>query len=257
MINCSAALTSHMDFLSSQYSCEPQGDGWISIVSPYTFPDGDLVEIELREIGSEIRLSDRGETLRHLATIDFDPRSGIASTNLLMDILKQHRVELVHGTLQKQVATEAVGEATHELLMACFAVGQLIYLSRGYTPRTFQEEVAEALTEYRVRFETGHKETGTSGKVYPIDFRFIGEKREGLMQTLSPARPEGMTIRVNSTFRMWSEIPNHRWRSSLIDDRYLSWRDTDLTSLRNVSDVYLWSERDDESGLTGVLSEFN
>lgn len=100
------------------------------------------------------------------------------------------------------------------------------------------------LTEHKVPYRADHRETGLSGRAYRIGFVINGLTREGLVQTLSPAQRSGATSMVNATFRLWSDVPNHRWRATVLDDRQVDWHVPDVALLRRVSEVYLWTDRD-------------
>jgi hypothetical protein len=193
----------------------------------------------------QIQVTDLGETLRHLADLGFDPRSTPTGEYLLAEVLKQHGVEIDRGMIAKRVPSSEVGKAMHEVLTACLAIGHLLYLSRGYRPATFLEEVSHFLAEQRIPFEPRHKEVGRTGKEYALDFFVRGDRGDGLLQTLSPATPAGATTMVNANFRLWSDIRNGRWHATMLDDRYIQWRREDILLLGGVSKVYRWTQRDE------------
>jgi len=60
---------------------------------------------------------------------------------------------------------------------------------------------------------------------------------------------------VNATFRLWSDVPNERWRATLIDDRTVEWLREDILLLEGVSQVYRWreDERDFRRALMAVI----
>lgn len=241
-IQCEDLIRQQLRHMGEKFSCKESG-GRLWIVSPYSFPDGDLVEVAVREVGNnEVMVSDLGETLRHLAGLGYDPRETPKGEYLLAEILKQHQASLDQGIVLKRVAVEQVGMAMHEVLAACVAVSHLSYLSRGYRPATFAEEVSHILTESQILFETKHPEMGRTGKKYAIDFYIPGPGREGLLQTLSPANRGVSTPMVNATFRLWSDVSNGRWRGTVLDDRLIEWRREDVALLEGVSSVFFWKE---------------
>ncbi len=254
-LTCAELVRGYLHHLGEHFSCREQRDR-VWIVSPYSYPDGDLVEVSVKEVRpGEAAVTDLGETLRHLANLGFDPRATRKGSYLLEEILKQHRVEVERGMLVKRVPLHAVGLAMQEVLTACLAVSHLVFLSRGFRPATFAEEVAHYLVEWEVRFVRQHPEMGRTGKRYFIDFLIRGRKRDGLLETLSPTSRAGVTPMVNATFRLWSDVPNERWRATLIDDRTVEWLREDILLLEGVSQVYRWreDERDFRRALMAVI----
>ncbi len=244
-ITCESIIAHYTKDLGSRFSCHwENGELWI--VSPFTYPDNDLVEISVRELrAGQVLVSDLGETLRHLANQGFDPQSTEKGGYLLAEIAKQHDVDLDRGMISRRVVPNQVGAAIQDVLAACLGVSHLIFLSRGIRPATFQEEVAHLLSSEAPGFRQGHQETGRlSGKVYSIDFFIPGQEKDGLVQALSASTLAASTAKVNATFRLWSDIPNGRWRATLLDDRLFEWRYEDRRILKQVSDVYRWQERE-------------
>jgi hypothetical protein len=243
-VRCEVVIRAYLDHIGAGFSCARR-DGFLWVISPFQHPDSDFIEVAVQEAPTgRLVVSDLGETLRHLADFGYDPRATPKGDYLLTEVLKQHNVELHRGAVTKRVGPAEVGSAVYDVIAACLAVGQLLYLSRSYRPATFAEEVSHFLAERHVPFRSDHKETGLSGRPYTIDYFISGTEKDGLIQTLSPSQPASATGMVNATSRLWSDVPNHRWRASVLDDRQVQWRTHDVTLLRRVSEVYVWTERD-------------
>jgi hypothetical protein len=245
-MRCEEVVRQHLDALGSRFSCSER-DGRLWVVSLYSYPDGDLVEVSIRELASgEAAVTDLGETLRHLATHGFDPRTTSRGQYLLGEIVKQHDVQLERGMLTKRVPALEVGAALQDVLTASLAASHLLFLSRGYSPATFLEEVGQFVAERGINVVPHHYEIGqVTQKKYPIDMYVPGRERDGLIQALSPTTRAGSIPMVNATFRLWSDVPNGRWRATVLDDRLVEWRFEDLVLLRGVSDVYSWTHPGD------------
>src|SRR5438067_377039 len=71
-MNCEELVSSYLKTLKSAFSCTPASDGRLRVITPYLYPDHDLIELFVREAGKEVVVSDLGETLRHLETIGVD-----------------------------------------------------------------------------------------------------------------------------------------------------------------------------------------
>ncbi len=239
---CEEVVRQQLEHLGTRFACH-EAEGRLWITSPYSYPDGDLVQVSVKELSSgEVIVTDLGETLRHLATHGFDPRATLKGDYLLGEILKQHNVETERGMILKRVPLAEAGRALQDVLTASVAVSHLLFLSRGYRPATFAEEVGQFIAGHGVSAQADHYEVGyLSQKRYRIDLYIPGKQQEGLIQTLSPATRAGSIPMVNATFRLWSDVPNGRWRATVLDDRAVEWRREDLVLLEGVSSVYAWS----------------
>jgi hypothetical protein len=240
--SCQEIVQQYVQHLGDGFSCY-EADDRLWVVSPYEYPDSDLLEVVVRAVDeAHVRISDLGETLRHLASMGFDPRETATGAHLLEQARQQHYVELDRGMLTKQVPLAELGAGLHDIFSACLAVAHLSYLARGSRPATFEEEVTQFLVERRIAFERNYKEIGQDGRAYTIDMRVRGRERDGLVQVLGPTAAGNRISRVNATYRMWSELGNHRLRATLLDDRTLSWPPSDVQALSRVSSVYRWTD---------------
>ena len=243
-LTCEQTIREHIKFLGSRFSCDTS-DGRAWVTSPYAFPDGDLLEVAVAELGGgQFRVTDLGETLRHLADLGFDPRLTSKGEYLVSESLKHHHAELDRGMITKTVSLPEVAAAIQDVLMACYSIAHLIFLARGSRPATFVEEVGHFLTEQDVKVEPRHREKGMSGTTYDFDYLVRGQHGDGLVVALSPAMMSGVTGMVNATFRKWSDVSNGRWHGTILDDRLINWRPNDITLLSDVSKVYRWKERE-------------
>ncbi|MBF8378466.1 DUF1828 domain-containing protein [Alicyclobacillus mali] len=84
--------------------------GCVQIRTPFTYPDGDVIDVFVIDTQDLLRVTDMGETLRHLGSCE--ARQHISGLQLL------HRcVRLGKGELYQDVATpEEVPEAAIELV---------------------------------------------------------------------------------------------------------------------------------------------
>lgn len=240
-------IRAYLSTLKERFSCkEIQGRLWV--ISPYTYPDGDYIEIVISErADGEISVSDLGETLRHLRDHGFDPTAIVNGKYLLKELMSRFRVEIEGGVIQKRVGAEP-GEAILDVVGACFAAGDLLYLSRSYQPGTFVQDVFHWLQERKVSVERNYTVEGLTKKRYKVHF-FLPKVRDtsGLLQTLSPKSIYAVKRVVDATFRLWSDVGNdgwNGWKGSLLDDRILEWKNEDIDLLKRVSPVYSWSDRE-------------
>lgn len=245
-MQCREIISGYLANLGGDFVCQER-ENRLWVISPYSYPDGDLIEVVIVEGRNErVKVSDFGETIRHLADLGFDPRGTKKGQYLLEDILKRFDIEIERGQIQKRASKHALGQIMFDVICACLAVAGLSYLSRAYQPATFEQEVAHYLTEHKVIFENKLTVTGSTGKRYKVDFYLPHiDGREGMMQALSPKSIQGVKRVVDSTFRLWSDLGNNRWFGTLMDDRIIKWKSEDIELLKRVSKVHFWQQRDD------------
>jgi hypothetical protein len=267
---CEQLVSQYVRTLGEQFACGTS-DGSVWLVSPYTFSDGDLIGISVVPLPSgRLRVSDLGETLRHLANYDFDPLATLKGQYVIAEILKQHHVDLDRGMITRIAASEDIGQAIQDVLTASFKIAQLIFLARHYRPvpvnqeattvavsstperrasvdhARFDDEIAAFLKSRRVDFHSRIGVTASSGKKYTVDFVIQGRTKRGLLKAISLASRRGLHSSVNSTVRMWLDLPaNGRRNSTLLNDQQISWETADVSILSQGSDVFLWSQRGD------------
>ncbi len=245
MTTCETVIESHVEYLRSRLACRIS-DERVWMMSPHTHIDGDVVEVAVREqADGTVAVSDLGETLRRLATFGYDPREGTNGRYLIAQIAKQYRVDVDEAGIIYKVAVESdVGEATHDVISASLAVGNLVFLARAIRPATIQEEVAEYLRNAGVPFAERSRVAGKTGKKYSIDFA-VGEGPVALVKTISAATVGGVTSATNAAFRAWYDI-DAAMRATIVDDRVWPWRTEDVAILSTVSQVFRWSDQADD-----------
>lgn len=133
---CEQLVSEYVRTLGEQFTCgTSDGSAWL--VSPYTYSDGDLIGLSIHSTGDgSYRISDLGETLRHLANYDFDPLGTSQGRYVVEEILKQHHVDLDRGMITRIASSEEVGQAIQDVLTASFKTAQLIFLAQHDRPAT-------------------------------------------------------------------------------------------------------------------------
>lgn len=275
---CEQLVSEYVRTLGEQFACGTS-DGSVWMVSPYTFSDGDLIGISVLPVhDGRLRVSDLGETLRHLANYDFDPLATPKGQYVIAEILKQHHVDLDRGMITRIAVSDEVGQAIQDVLTAAFKIAQLIFLARHYQPLPvneeatavvasstpdrrasvdhtwFDDDIAAFLKSRRVDFHSRIDEIGSSGKKYTVDFVIQGRTKHGLLKAISLASRRGLHSSVNSTVRMWLDLPANGHRNlTLLDDQPISWKTTDVNILSQGSEVFLWTQ--DRDRFQKVLTE--
>jgi len=243
-MECKDIISSYLRTLQGNFVCKER-ENRLWVISPYSFPDGDLIEIVVLESSNQmVKVTDLGETLRHLSDLGFDIWKSLKGQYLIEDVEKRFNIKIESGQIVKRAQKSELGNAIFDVISSCLAISDLIYLSRAYQPATFPQEVAHYFTENQISYEKKYSITGSTGKKYKVDFYFPQiNGKEGMLQTLSPKGVQGIKPVVDATFRLWSDVGNNRWLGTLMDDRIIKWKTEDIELLKRVSHVHFWEQR--------------
>ncbi len=243
-MKCDQAVAAYIEHLRQGFACVPASHGRMRVITPYLYPDHDLIELFVRERGSQVVVSDLGETLRRLegcgmSVLDSPPR--LFQVRSLLDGLG---LDLQRGIIAKSGEHVDVGSLMFDVLAGCKAVADLIYTSRAFAAANFVDEVASFFGERALRCERKVHLAGISGSRYTADLRVTGASQSATIAAVSPTRPGGVRQRVNNVFRMWSDIESVPWPVSLVNDEILVVPPSELELLSRVSEIRYWRDRE-------------
>ena len=236
--------------LSANFVCREQ-NGVVWLVTPYRLPDGDLIELIVTSDNSgQFTVTDAGETARYLANHGFDPTASPGAKRVMAEIAARTGVEPALPEIRKTAPAPKLGEALFDVILACLALGDTLYLSRAYQPTRFVEEVARMLMEAKFVCTRDKRVVGSSGRSYKVHFSITVYEDgvphgEALLHTLTARAPAQAKPVVDAATRMWFDIGNSKWHGTVLDDRFLGWPTEDVRLLGRLTKVYLWSEREE------------
>ncbi|RLC64411.1 MAG: hypothetical protein DRI01_03475 [Chloroflexi bacterium] len=244
-MQCEEVVEKTLSELSSSFRCITYDKG-LCIVTPYFYPDNDLIEVFVEELaGGLVRVTDLGETLRHLASQGIDVLNSPKRRFMLEQIAKRLHVVLTGGRLEKEGTPQQVGSLLLDVTAAAHSVAGLAYTSKAYEPAEFPEEVSAFLRDNQIDHESRPRIKGISGREYRVSIRIDGTVRpEILVEAMSPSQEAVMTTVVNRVVRQWVDIDSERHKVSLLNDVDFRWRSEDVILLGNLSAVHRWSEKD-------------
>ncbi len=224
-----------------------QENGRIVVVTPFEYPDGDLMEFYVTEEAGQLVITDFAETLASLASLRFDVESTPKRRKLLESVVQGAGVHYFQGELRVPVQSDQeLVPALTKLSQAALRAGDLLFTSRFGAGTTFKEEVEEYLTETGLPHEQDHRVTGRSGQTYTPDF-YVERTRPMLIEALSTASAGYAEQLVNRTVRMWYDISRTDGRFSyatVLDDAENVWKAQHIEVLTSLSELVVWSERE-------------
>ena len=164
-MECSEIIQKVIDSLKLGFKCIPY-ERRLCIVTPYLYSDNDLIEVFVETIGTNrVRVTDLGETLRHLESLGFDLLASRKRKFLLEQITQRMHVLNQRGRLEKEGSIDEVGSLLIDVSAAAHSIAGLIYTSKAYEPATFPDEVSIFLSERKIEHEKNYKVVGETGKL--------------------------------------------------------------------------------------------
>lgn len=245
-MQCAEIVAGYLGTLEAGFACVPFERG-VQIITPYVYPNNDLIELYVEDLPNNlIRVTDLGETLRNLDSQGFDVSVSPRRKFLLKTILSRTNAEFMEGRIEKVGRVEDIGNLLFDVLVAARGTADLIYTSKVYEPALFVDEVKDFLAGHEIRFVPNIRLMGQTGKTYKVDLEIL-RVREGpiYMQTVSPMTQMAVKPKVDGAFRMWSDIDGERQKVTLLNDIEFEWKRPDVNILSRVSEVHLWSQRDE------------
>lgn len=228
----------------------------VRIRTPFLYPDGDVVDLYLRETTNGATLSDLGETLRWLRMQTAAQRRTKRQQALVEDVCLTHGVELFKGMLMLRIRpAEKIGDAVARLAQAAMRVADLWFTFRTRLFETISDEVEELLQERRIPFERAERLVGRSGRTWTVDFHTRLPQKSSLvciLATGSRAAVRGVTEHVLATWYDLSHLkvgPEALRFVSLFDDTLDVWSEQDFRLVGDLSEVAHWSRPDEFASL--------
>jgi len=244
-VDCTEVIQRTVENLEQGFKCLKYEER-LCIVTPYLYPDNDLIEVFVEAVDTRrVRVTDLGETLRHLESLGLDLYASRKRKFLLDQVSRRLHVDVHRGKLTKEGLVDEVGHFITDVAAAAHTIADLIYTSKAYEPATFPEEVSMFLNENEVEHERNYRVFGETGHRYSVSLRINGRRTvDILVEVLSPHQETAITSTVNRALRKWFDISEKRNKVSLFNDIDFSWREEDKVLLEKVSVIHMWSNKD-------------
>ena len=196
--------------VSSKIWLAAEGVERFRVFTPFTFDDGDHLDIVLRKDGVRWVLSDEAHTYMHL-TYDMDEKDLHSGTRqkIISNTLSTFQIEDRDGELVLDVPEERYGDALFSFVQGLLKISDVSYLSRERVLSTFMDDfrtvMSEAIPEERRSFDWSDPEHDPQG-MYTVDCRVNGLRRPLFVHALSSdGRTRDATIALLQ-FERW-EMP--------------------------------------------------
>ena len=148
----------------------PEGKDRFVIAAPFTFEDGDFLNIVLRKNGTGWYFTDEGNTFMHLSYDDLDFERG-KRKEIINSVLKTHYLENDNGELKCSVEKDFFDDAFYTFIQGLIKVTDIAFTKRERIRSLFYEEFQEYLRGLfgdRCIFDYIEPNKDPNGK-YPVD----------------------------------------------------------------------------------------
>ncbi len=237
--------------IGALFACAPL-NGYVRIRTPYLYPDGDVIDLFLKESGTQTTLSDLGETLRWLRMQTVSQRRSPKQRQLIHDVCLNHGVELFRGMLAVRVARpEELAQAVTRLAQAALRVADLWFTMRTRSVESVTDEVEDFLREKEIPFERGERIPGRSGRIWSPDFHTRHPQRSALVYVLSTGSRAAARGIAEHVLAAWYDLSHLQVGAealhfvSLFDDTLDIWSPEDLRLVDQLSEIARWSHPDE------------
>jgi hypothetical protein len=241
-MNCESIIEAYVSSLGGKFQCRHIGSK-LQILTPYVYPDNDFISVFIIDKGGgNIAVTDLGETLRSLDSQGLDT-STAKKRYVIEQIAHKANVTVSEGRLISEGRESTVGDLILDVVTASKGIADLIYSARSYEPATFKDEVIAWVTAEHIQADFSVKERGVTGSTYTVDVRANTRNVQLLAQALSPPESKNVKPKINSVFRMWSDLNSNRPRVSILNDDGYEWKGEDVRLLSGVSIIAYWHDR--------------
>jgi hypothetical protein len=234
--------------MSELFSCSRINE-YTRIRTPFLYPDGDVIDLYLKQEGCSATLTDLGETLRWLRMQSIARRRSPKQNQLIKDTCLIHGVELYRGMLMARVgSSDDMAKAVTRLAQAALRVSDLWFTMRTRAVESVTDEVADFLAEREIPFDRAETLPGRSGRPWTVDFHVRHPRRSALVSVLSSASRAAARGIVDHVTAEWHDLshlklgPEALIFLSLFDDTQDVWTPEDFHLVAELSEVALWSK---------------
>lgn len=227
-------------------------NGMTRVRTPFLYPDGDIIDVFVREREGVVSISDMGEGLNWLRMQTPAKRRSPKQNRLVEDVRKTLGLELFKGALFVRVRPgEDLTPAVIRVAEGSLRLSDIWFTMRTRTVETSTEEVEDYLKEWDLKYEARPKILGRSGRTWQPDFQIRTPQRSSLMCVLSTgsrATARKVTEHVVTTWVDLSHLSagaEPKRFVSVFDDTSDVWSKEDYKLLEDLSDVAMLSRPDD------------
>ena len=250
MMTCTEIKEFIKDSASQLFKCDLLND-LLVITTPFSYPDGDDIELFIEFKRDHLILSDMGETLRYLDTYLLDTTATEKRRTIVQDVINSTNLRLSRGNIYAVIRNpDRLLEAMFNMSQAIIRISDLLYTTKIHTVAVFEEEVKSFLEDNHFSFEQDYQ---VQTRLNQYTFEFAVESKRGLqlMKLINAPKKQNSKPAIDRTLRIWYEImtdlgdqfPKQN-RITLLDDSSYVWNPKDYGVIENLCFVHKWSQKE-------------
>ncbi len=243
-VSCDEYLSAYLDHQHGETICEPI-DGGVVLTMPFTYSDGDYVDLAVRPAVDGVVVVDLGSAISRLGLAGI-PMDGGGIRERAVRIFRSYGVQVAEDEARLFGAGEQVGELVSRMTSALLSVDGLASARQARPRGGFRSQVLDFLT---ARFEDVLPDpvlVGLSGSKYTLTAR-VGGTDGVLVNALSAGGTVDATRQAATrAFRTFADVDGqlpHERKLVLLDDTRAKWRREDVALLAGVAYVGSWRQR--------------
>jgi hypothetical protein len=248
MIDVCASVANHIGDL---FTCATVGE-FTRIRSPLMYPDGDYIDVYVKESNAIFTVTDLGETSRWLRMQSTAVHRSPKQKALIQDACVTHGVEWFRGMIVARAANvDEIPAAVLRVAQASLRVSDLWFTLRQSIAESITEDVAALLTDAHVPHDRDQSLVGRSQKPWRVDFHTRGRQHSALVEVLSTGSRAAGQAMVQHVVTVWYDLSYLKvGRESLgfvtlFDDTTDVWSPEDFALVSDLSDIVYWSRPED------------
>ena len=240
-------ISNYLNWLKEGFNLK-EGDGHLSITTPFLDPHNDEIEIFIEKEGESVKLSDDGYTISDLKANGLEINTDKRRMHV-RQIANSFGVRIeADGQISVIATPRDFPQKKHNLIQAILAIHDLIVMGQAHVAQFFEEDVRAFLDVKNIQYVTDVKMSGRSG--FDHKFSFILPKTklrsQAILHGINALTRELATSVAFAVNDVRSQRDNDDIKAyAIINDRDAGPADDYIDALRvyNIA-PYRWSERE-------------
>lgn len=222
---------------------------WFLINTPFIGAFNDTIEIYVQKNGSQLKLSDNGETISNLEIQGLQIQGSKRRKSLLDSILINYGVKIDNDELIIETNIDKFSQSKHNFLSAIIEINDLYVLSNHNVASIFKEDVRNYLDSQDIIFTPDFISKGSTGLEFNFDFQIAQRDKEIVIKSFNTINKSNLPTFLFS----WDDIKPVREKITkknvtaiaIINDIGKEIKIEFLEALKSKNaNFILWSEKD-------------
>lgn len=236
------------------YIQEGTSTDWFLINTPFVGAFNDTIEIYAQKNGSQLILSDNGETMSNLELQGLHIQGSKNRRNLLDAILLNYGIRSINEELSIESNLDSFSQAKHNFLSAIIEINDLYVLSKHNVASIFKEDVRDYLESKGTIYTPDFISKGTTGLEFNFDFQIAKKQSEIVIKSFNSVNKSNLPTFLFA----WDDIKPVREKTTKKEvkaiaiindvDNEIKTEFLDALISKN-ADYILWSEREEQKNV--------